>query len=91
MRNNRRLKLISGALLLNRRDIARAVTNGGIKTSNNRADSWLRSGAAIETSHRYSQKQREAYDMSDDEFDAFCVGLKSVVDDLETESSDRTS
>lgn len=82
MDNNRRLKLISGALELTKQEIASAVTAGGIETSNSRADSWLRSTGSQKNPTGNSQasaKQNRHREMSDAEFDAFCLGLKSVM------------
>lgn len=88
MNNNERLKLIRHALELTRDDIAEAVTAGGIATSKSRADAWIRSSNAKKKASGGSAPggiQRRAREMSDQEFDAFCLGLKSVIDKLENQ------
>lgn len=84
MNNNQRLKLLHSALLLNDADIARAVTLGGIPTSRNRAKSWLRGKAAVR-SHGGSQ-QRRFIEITQDELDAFFLGLKPMLDEQESDS-----
>lgn len=79
MNNNERLKLLHSALLINDADIARAATLGGIPTSRNRAKSWLRGKAAVRK--KASQHQRRFIEITQDEFDAFFLGLKQVLDE----------
>lgn len=86
MTNNQRLKLIKGALELTRADVANAVTHGGITTSASRADAWLRSESAKKHGTGGSASgsiQQRARNMTDAEFDAFCIGLKPVIDALQ--------
>lgn len=84
--NNRRLKLIAGALKLTRRDIANIVTLGGVEISNSLADGWLRSESAQKhptgnsSSNTPLARSRE---MGDKEFDAFCRGLKPWMENQE--------
>lgn len=85
MDNNERLKLIVGALRLSRSDVARAVSAGGIETSNSKADSWLRSKGSTKRGTGGSvagSTQRRDREMTDEEFDAFCVGLKPLFDEI---------
>lgn len=89
MDNNRRLKLIAGALRLERRDVARAVTLGGIETSNSRADGWLRAtGSQKRKTGGAPPGQRERRDrvMTDAEFDAFCLGLRAIMEEVDNET-----
>tara|TARA_R110002051_G_scaffold53697_3_gene101020 strand:- start:4412 stop:4678 length:267 start_codon:yes stop_codon:yes gene_type:complete len=81
MNNNQRLKLLHSALLINDADIARAVTLGGIPTSRNRAKSWLR-GKAAAREHN-GQHQRRFIEITPDEFDAFLLGLRQMLDEQE--------
>lgn len=86
MTNNQRLKFIRSALELTRADVANAVTHGGIATSASRADAWLRSESAKKNGTGGSASgsiQKRARDMSDAEFNAFCIGLKTVIDALQ--------
>lgn len=81
MDNNRRLKLLHGALLLTDADIARAVTLGGIPTSRNRAKSWLRGNRSTRV-HSGAQ-QRRFVEITQEELDAFLIGLKPLMEELE--------
>ncbi|QQK74069.1 DUF1456 family protein (plasmid) [Pectobacterium versatile] len=56
--------------------MAEIVTLGGLKTSTSQADRWLR-----------SESSTKGYaNITDDQFHAFCVGLKPWLDDNEGES-----
>ncbi|MFJ5375163.1 hypothetical protein ACIPTP_21810 [Pectobacterium versatile] len=70
------LGLLASALNLNRKELAGIVTLGGLKTSTSQADRWLRSESSTKG---YAH-------ITDDQFHAFCVGLKPWLDDNEGES-----
>lgn len=79
---NRRLKLLAGALRLQRQDIARAATLGGIPTSNSAAHAWLSSPWAEKTGvHGQTLSKYRA--MSEAEFDAVLVGLRQALDEAD--------
>lgn len=86
MSNNRRLKLIVKALRLSRANIARACVIGGEEVSNTRADSWLRNPDAIKNATgnaRGGSPKARSNEMSDAEFDAFCLGLDALLTELD--------
>jgi len=90
---NRRLKLIAGALELQDRDIARAVSFGGIEASRYRASCWNRSPSARKRAagRRNADQDRRVSrfrPMTEEEFDAFCVGLKPLLEEFDAESDD---
>ena len=90
---NRRLKLISNALELQDRDIARAVELGGGEASRYRASCWNRSPDARKRAagRRNADQNRRVSrfrPMLEEEFDAFCVGLKPLLDELDELSDD---
>lgn len=81
MDNNRRLKLIHGALRLTDKDVARATTLGGVEVSRHKAKSWLRLKSSSRL--REGRNQRRYIDMTQEQFDAFLIGLKPMLDELE--------
>jgi len=85
MDNNRRLKLIHGALRLNDKDVARAVTLGGVEVSRHKAKSWLRLKSTSRL--REGRRQQRYIDMTQEQFDAFLIGLKPMLDEIDAEES----
>lgn len=90
---NRRLKAIASALDLQDRDIARAVELGGIEASRYRASCWNRSpGAKKRVAGRRNadnpRRVKRFRPMLEEEFDAFCSGLKPMLDELDALSDD---
>ncbi|WP_146378968.1 hypothetical protein [Cronobacter turicensis] len=83
------LKLIAGALRLTRQDVADIVRAGGMDISNTRADKWLRgkhatknaTGNSMDAGSRINRTDT----IKDDEFRAFCIGLKPWLDKLSAE------
>lgn len=70
------LVLLASALNLNRKELAEIVTQGGLKTSASQADRWLR-----------SESSPKGYaNITEDQFHAFCIGLKPWLDVNEDES-----
>lgn len=74
------LKLLAGALELNRRDIAAIIALGGIRVSKSRVDSWLRGRNATKNVTGNRQRPRHTGTVTPEEFHAFCVGLKPWLD-----------
>lgn len=90
---NRRLKAIASALELQDRDIARAVVLGGGEASRYRASSWNRSPdakkrAAGRRNADQNRRVKRFRPMLEEEFDAFCSGLKPMLDELDALSDD---
>lgn len=79
--NNERLKALYRALKLDDACIARAATLGGIETSRNRANSWMRATASRRV--RAAQVQKRFVFISQAEFDAVLVGLGPMLDELD--------
>lgn len=79
---NRRLKLLAGALKLQRQDIAAAATIGGIDTTNSTVHAWLSSPQAEKTG-AHGQTLSKYRAMSEAEFDAVLVGLRQALDEAD--------
>lgn len=79
---NRRLKLIASALQLQREDVARATTLGGIPTSNSAAHAWLSAPSATKLGV-HGQRLRKNREMTEAEFDAFAAGLRQLLMEIE--------
>lgn len=81
------IKLLAAALELNRSDIAEIVALGGITVSKNHVDTWLRGKAAQKNatgnSDSLGKRINRTGTINDDEFHAFCVGLKPWLAALE--------
>lgn len=84
MDNNQRLKALSHAANLNRGDIAHACQNGGYNASLNEVKSWMvGAGKELHKGPAFTPKgPREYKPMPDVAFNAFCLGLKAVLDNL---------
>lgn len=85
-RNNKNLKTLNRALCLSHRQVARATTLGGIATTTSCATSWFRSETSIKSSERRPGRGMEGRfrPMDDAQFDAFCVGLKPLIDEIDS-------
>ncbi|HAV1239710.1 TPA: DUF1456 family protein [Salmonella enterica] len=70
------LKSIAFPMSLSSSEIAEVVAEGGISVSRNRAHCWCRS----ESHHDYAPMTR-------DEFNAFCMGLRSWLPDNSTDNN----
>lgn len=83
-------KLLSSALKLSRSDVAEILELGGITISKSRADLWLRSAGATKNasgnSERVGDRIKRTADISDDEFRAFCRGLRPWLDNISDKS-----
>ncbi|UDJ88653.1 DUF1456 family protein (plasmid) [Erwinia amylovora] len=79
-------KLLSSALKLSRYDVAEIIGLGGITVSNTKADTWLRSPSATKNatgnSERVGERIKRASEINDDEFRAFCRGLRPWLDNM---------
>ena len=82
---NQRLKAISHANNLNRGDIAHACQRGGYNASLNEVKGWLTgAGKDLDKGPAFTPKGRTAYrPIPEVAFDAFCLGLGSVLDDTD--------
>ena len=78
----RRLKIIAGALRLDRAEVARAATLGGVPVSNSMARGWLasRDSARARPDGRIEGRDRA---VTEREFDAFLAGLGPMLDEME--------
>ncbi|EOG5778468.1 hypothetical protein ACLFWW_001028 [Cronobacter sakazakii] len=85
------LKLIASALKLTRHDLVEIVREGGMEISSTHADKWLRGKGATKiatgNSEDYGVRTNRTDTIKDDEFHAFCVGLKPWLDKLGAEKS----
>ncbi|KAB1061117.1 hypothetical protein AUN10_09360 [Cronobacter sakazakii] len=85
------LKLIASALKLTRHDLVEIVREGGMEISSTHADKWLRGKGATKiatgNSEDYGARTNRTDTIKDDEFHAFCVGLKPWLDKLSAEKS----
>ncbi|EPZ5358095.1 hypothetical protein ACXO5J_002364 [Cronobacter sakazakii] len=85
------LKLIASALKLTRHDLVEIVREGGMEISSTHADKWLRGKGATKiatgNSVDYGSRTNRTDTIKDDEFHAFCVGLKPWLDKLSAEKS----
>ncbi|EPT8887123.1 hypothetical protein ACVS9X_001391 [Cronobacter malonaticus] len=85
------LKLIASALKLTRHDLVEIVREGGMEISSTHADKWLRGKGATKiatgNSENYGSRTNRTDTIKDDEFHAFCVGLKPWLDKLSAEKS----
>ncbi|EOI3476219.1 hypothetical protein ACOJCD_002463 [Cronobacter dublinensis] len=85
------LKLIASALKLTRHDLVEIVREGGMEISSTHADKWLRGKGATKiatgNSEDYGSRTNRTDTIKDDEFHAFCVGLKPWLDKLSAEKS----
>lgn len=79
---NRRLKLVASALRLQREDVARATSLGGVPTSNSAAHAWLSAASATKLG-AHGQVLRKNREMSEAEFDAFLVGLPKLLSEID--------
>ncbi|AJY53283.1 hypothetical protein [Halomonas sp. KO116] len=86
MDNNQRLKALAHAMRLDRADIAKACKAGGYdKASRVKSDHWLRgAGKELNKGPAYTPTGYTDYEpMPDLAFDAFCIGVKHILDDAE--------
>ncbi|EOC3061146.1 hypothetical protein ACINJI_002789 [Cronobacter dublinensis] len=85
------LKLIASALKLTRHDLVEIVREGGMEISSTHADKWLRGKGATKiatgNSEDYGSRTNRTDTIKDEEFHAFCVGLKPWLDKLSAEKS----
>lgn len=85
------LKLIASALKLTRHDLVEIVREGGMEISSTHADKWLRGKGATKiatgNSEDYGARTNRTDTIKDDEFHAFCVGLKPWLDKISAEKS----
>ncbi|ELY4817780.1 DUF1456 family protein [Cronobacter malonaticus] len=83
------LKLIASALKLTRHDLVEIVRLGGMEISSTHADKWLRAKGATKiatgNSADYGAHINRTETIKDDEFRAFCIGLKPWLDKLSVE------
>ena len=78
------LKMIAGAIgCLNRNDVAQIISLGGVPCSKSRADSIIRSAGAEKNasgnSHLRGARINRSADVTPEEFNAFCAGLKTFL------------
>lgn len=77
-------KLLASALELTRENIVDIVALGGIQVSKSRVDGWKRSSSATKNatgnSDMAGKQISRSKEISQDEFHAFCVGLKPWLD-----------
>lgn len=83
------LKMIAGAIgCLNRNDVAQIISLGGVQCSKSRADSIIRSAGAEKNasgnSHLRGARINRSADVTPEEFNAFCAGLKAFLVSFET-------
>lgn len=82
------LKMIAGAIgCLNRNDVAQIISLGGVPCSKSRADSIIRSAGAENASgnsHLRGARINRSADVTPEEFNAFCAGLKTFLVSFET-------
>lgn len=85
MDNNQRLKAICTALRFDRADISAACKAGGYDASRANADHWLKgAGKELHKGAGYTPTGYTEYNpMPDVAFDAFCLGIRARLDELE--------
>jgi hypothetical protein len=80
--------MIAGAIgCLNRNDVAQIISLGGVPCSKSRADSIIRSAGAENASgnsHLRGARINRSADVTPEEFNAFCAGLKTFLVSFET-------
>ena len=85
MDNNQRLKALAHAMRLDRGDISKACKARGFDASLADVAHWLRgAGKELDKGPGYTPSGYTEYKpMPDIAFDAFCLGIKDILDDAE--------
>lgn len=84
------LKLIASALgCLDRRSISEIISLGGVACSKSRADAIIRGAGAVKNATGNSElsgtKINRTATATPEEFNAFCLGLRPFLDNMDTE------